>query len=218
MLVIFDNDGTICDTQEVEGRCYGLAIEHVTGVCLSTLDWNAYDEPTSSAIVRQLLAGDIASKEKEERIKNEFCRLLREERPRFPGDFSPIPGAVEFIERLLAEGTPVAIATGAFDTEARFKLECCGVAIDAFPHATSSDTHRRSDIIALAASRAGFDLASAVYFGDGQWDVRACAKLDIPMIGIGRRHEQLRSLGVENTFRDYTEPDKIVDALLALKL
>ena len=213
MLVIFDNDGTICDTQEVEGRCYALAIQRVTGLCLSTTDWSAYDEPTSSAIVRSLLAGDADALQKEEQIKNEFCRLLREEQPLFPGDFSPIPGAVEFIERLRLTGMPVAIATGGFDSEARFKLECCGIAIDSFPHATSSDVCRRSDIIALAASRAGHDVSSAVYFGDGPWDVRVCTKLGIPMIGIGRRHSQLQSLGIPHTFRDYSDPDTILDAL-----
>jgi hypothetical protein len=56
LLAVFDNDGTICDTQDVEGRCYARAIERVTGITLSTLDWATYAEPTSSAIVRDLLA------------------------------------------------------------------------------------------------------------------------------------------------------------------
>src|SRR5215468_7695976 len=100
MLAVFDNDGTICDTQDVEGRCYALAIERVTGLSLSTLDWTIYEEPTSSAIVRQLLVGDSAAREKEELIKSEFCRLLQQERPNSPGDFMPIAGAIEFIDRL----------------------------------------------------------------------------------------------------------------------
>ena len=192
MLAIFDNDGTICDTQEVDGRCYALAIERVTGLSISTLDWTTYEEPTSSAIVRELLAGDVAAVEKEEQIKFEFCRLLQEERSNFPGDFSPIPGAVAFIERLVRENIcAVAIATGCFDTTARFKLECCGISLDRFPHATSSDTSRRRDIIPLAASRAGFDLSSVAYFGDAPWDVLVSTTLGIPMIGIGRRCEQL---------------------------
>jgi hypothetical protein len=32
LLAIFDNDGTICDTQEVEGACYAKAIESVTPI------------------------------------------------------------------------------------------------------------------------------------------------------------------------------------------
>lgn len=218
MLAIFDNDGTICDTQEVEGACYARAIERVTGKSLSTLDWTTYAEPTSSAIVRDLLAGDPAATAKADEIKREFVRLLEEARPKSPGDFSPLVGAVRFIERLKEEGIcSVAIATGCFDTSAKFKLRCCGLALDDFPHATSSDTPRRRDIIPLAASRAGFQMSSVVYFGDAPWDVRVSAVLGIPMIGIGRRIAQLRALGVRHVFRDYSDAEAIIRVLRALK-
>lgn len=144
MLAVFDVDGTLCDTQHVEGRCYASAIERVTGLSLDTLDWSAYDEPTSSAIVRHLLDSDPKAIEKEEKIKSEFCRLLQEERPSYPGDFVPVPGAVEFLERLSAEKVcEVAIATGCFDVTARFKLECCGIGLDQYPNATSSEKSQK---------------------------------------------------------------------------
>jgi phosphoglycolate phosphatase-like HAD superfamily hydrolase len=216
LLAIFDNDGTICDTQDVEGYCFAEAIKHVTGRTLSTLDWTTYEEPTSSAIVRDILAGDSDVIAKETAIKDEFLRRLAEERPKFPGDFSPLPGATQFIARLKAENIcAIAIATGCFDSSARFKLECCGIALDDFPHATSSDTPRRRDIIPLAAARAGFGLSSVVYFGDAPWDVKVSAALGIPMIGIGRRIERLRALGVKRAFRDYSDAAPIIEALLA---
>ncbi len=218
LLAIFDNDGTICDTQEVEGACYAKAIKRVTGQSLSTLDWTAYEEPTSSAIVRGLLAGDPAALTKEEEIKREFVRLLEQERSTFPGDFTPLAGAVQFITRLKEERIcSVAIATGCFDISARFKLRCCGIALEDFPHATSSDTPRRRDIIPLAASRAGFPFSSVVYFGDAPWDVRVSGILGIPMIGIGRRWERLRDLGAQHVFRDYSDADAIIRALFELK-
>jgi len=218
MLAVFDNDGTICDTQEVEGACYARAIEHVTGRSLSTIDWTTYEEPTSSAIVRDLLLGDPAVLVKEEEIKRVFVRLLEEERPKFPGDFSPIAGAVQFIERLKREQIcSVAIATGCFDTSARFKLRCCGITLDDFPHATSSDTPRRRDIIPLAAGRAGFKVPSVVYFGDAPWDARVSRILGIPMIGIGRRISQLRAMGVQHVFRDYSDGDAIIRVLHEMK-
>jgi beta-phosphoglucomutase-like phosphatase (HAD superfamily) len=218
MLAIFDNDGTICDTQEVEGACYAQAILRVTGISLSTLDWAAYPEPTSSAIVRDLLAGTFAAEEKEDAIKKEFVRLLEQERPKSPGDFTPLAGAIEFIHRLKVEKIcSVAIATGCFDDSARFKLHCCGINLDAFPFATSSDTPRRRDILRLAAKRAGFSLESVIYFGDGPWDVHVSKLLAIPFIGIGRRHEKLRSLGVSKTFRDYTDSNSILSAMMSHK-
>lgn len=218
LLAVFDNDGTICDTQEVEGICYARAIEQVIGRSLATLDWTTYEEPTSSAIVRDLLAGDPNALAKEEAIKCEFVRLLERERPTFPGDFTPLPGAVQFITRLKEESIcSVAIATGCFDASARFKLECCGIALDDFPHATSSDTPRRRDIIPLAASRAGYPVSSVVYFGDAPWDVRVSGILGVPMIGIGRRIERLRELGVQHVFRDYSDAEAIIRVLCDLK-
>jgi len=217
VLAIFDNDGTICDTQEVEGRCYSGAIEAVIGKSLAIVDWTKYVDPTSTSIVRDLLAADPQAEEREWQIKDEFLRRLRAEQPKWPGDFQPLAGALEFIERLRRERLcSVAIATGCFDISARFKLRCCGIELDDFPHATSSDTPRRREIIPLAAKRAGFELSSVVYFGDAPWDVRVCQTLGIPMIGIGRRHEALRSLGLANTFRDYSEPDRILSALKEL--
>lgn len=218
MLAIFDNDGTLCDTQEVEGRCYAQAIEEVTGLSLSAIDWGRFEERTSSAIVRQLLEADAAADEKEERVKQEFCRLLRIAQPSYPGDFAPIRGAVEFIERLRQENVAVAIATGGFDAEAEFKLDCCGLRLHDFPHATASDKPRRRDIIQLAALRAGRELDAVVYFGDAPWDVRVSRELGIPMIGIGRRYEQLRREGLRFAFRDYTEREEIMNALKSIAL
>jgi beta-phosphoglucomutase-like phosphatase (HAD superfamily) len=218
MLAIFDNDGTICDTQGVEGYCYALAIERVTGKRLASIDWAAFSDPTSTAIVRELLADDRNALEKESQIKAEFCRLLKLEQPRFPGDFLPIPGAIEFVHMLIEKRVcAVAIATGCFDLSARFKLECCGLSLERFPHATASDTPWRKDIIPLAAKRAGFDLSSVVYFGDAPWDVRVSSLLDIPMIGIGRRIAQLREAGVRFVFRDYSKPEAILEALNELR-
>lgn len=218
LLAVFDNDGTICDTQEVEGACYARAIERVTGRSLATLDWTTYEEPTSSAIVRDLLADDPRALAMEEEIEREFVRLLEQEQSTFPGDFTPLLGAVEFIARLKEERIcSVAIATGCFAASARFKLKCCGIALEDFPHATASDTPRRRDIIPLAASRAGFPISSVVYFGDAPWDVRVSGMIGVPIIGIGRRIERLRELGVRHAFRDYSDAEAIIRVLRELK-
>lgn len=218
MLAIFDIDGTVCDTQEVEGRCYAQAFEDVCGISLDTLDWSRYEEPTSSGIIRSILGNDSDLRTKERDFRDRFVQLLSEGQPEFPGDFSPIDGAVDFITRLSRDpSVTVAFATGGFDTEASFKLECCGIDLSDYPHATSSDTPRRRDIIPLASERAGRDISSIIYFGDAPWDMKACEDLGIPMIGIGRRIEQLRTLGLAHVFRDFTEWDRILDVMRRMK-
>ena len=214
MLAIFDIDGTVCDTQDVEGECYARAFEEVFGFSLKTVDWTQFEEPTSSGIVRSLCGEMPEFEKREKRFRDVFVNYLQEARPQFPGDFSQLVGAVEFIERLSADSSvSVAFATGGYDSEAAFKLRCCGIDIHEYPHATSSDTPRRRDIISIAAFRAGSSLSSAVYFGDAPWDVQACDALKIPMIGIGRRIDQLRSLGLSSVFHDFSEPELLYAAM-----
>jgi beta-phosphoglucomutase-like phosphatase (HAD superfamily) len=214
IITIFDIDGTICDSREIEGVCFVNAIENVTGITLSTLEWTEYPEPTSSGIVRGLLKGDPASSQKEMEIKHEYCRLLGEARLTHPEEFMPIPGVHSFIKRLQDEGiSTIAIATGCFDDEARFKLECCGMALDEYPHATSSDTPRRRDILPLAAARAGGSTADIVYFGDAPWDFAVSRVLPVHLIGIGRRILQLTELGLEHTFPDFQDHERLLGAL-----
>ncbi|QDV05076.1 haloacid dehalogenase-like hydrolase [Planctomycetes bacterium Poly30] len=211
MLILFDIDGTICDTQEVEGRCFAAAFEEACGRSLESIDWTRYEEPTSSGITQELLKADPDSTTRARLFQERFVQRLREARPEFPGDFSPLPGAVPFIERLHEDPAfTVAFATGGFDSEAAFKLDCCGIDLSRFPHATSSDTPRRRDILPLAALRAGATLERAVYFGDAPWDVEASRALGIPMIGIGRR---VQELGTRNSFRDFSQPDPILKVL-----
>jgi len=217
MLAIFDIDGTVCDTQEVEGMCYAQAFEEICGVSLNTLDWTQYAEPTSSGVLGTVLGDHPGFAKKELEFQNRFVALLQEEQPKFPGDFSPIEGAVEFISRLLSDGRiTVAFATGGFDTEASFKLKCCGIDLSKYPHATSSDTPKRRDILPLAANRAGTDLSEAVYFGDAPWDIKVSSQLNIPMIGIGRRVQLLRELGLRDAFRDFTQSDILIELFFEL--
>lgn len=214
MLALFDIDGTVIDTQAAEGECYARALLEVTGLSLPTLDWTKYVDATSSGIFREIVRGRNELGTLESRFKNRFLELLHEVRPHRPQDFRPVSGSVEFLERLKRdEGCKVAFATGGFDTEARFKLACCGIELDDYPHATSSDCCSRTEIMRLAIKRAGEEPAAAVYFGDGLWDVTASEALSIPMIGIGRKVDRLVALTEWRRFRDYSDPDGIVRAM-----
>jgi hypothetical protein len=60
-------------------------------------------------------------------------------------------------------------------------------------------------------------MSAVVYFGDAPWDARVTRILGIPMIGIGRRIERLKELGVRHTFRDYSDADAMIRVLGELK-
>jgi len=98
----------------------------------------------------------------------------------------------------------------------RFKLACCGIDMDDFPYATSSDTPRRRDILALAATRAGASLRDAIYFADAPWDLAVSRALAVPMVGVGRRIEELTASGLDYTFADYQDQDGILNSLTSI--
>lgn len=208
MLIIFDIDGTLCDTHDVDARCHIEAIESVTGHSLASVDWSLYPEATSAAIVQDLLSNigipDVVATE--QLILDEFIALLDAEAERKPELFQPVEGALELFEELRrGEKHKVAIATGCWRESARLKLHRSGFVIGDVPFASSSDTRRRADIIALAASRAGSDVSDAVYVGDGLWDLRATRELGMRFVGVGRRHELLREHGASQVLASFAE-------------
>jgi len=218
MLAIFDVDGTLCDSREIELRCLSKAIEDVLEVRLDHADWEDFGEATSSGITSAALASSLLPAALESAVESRFLELLREASVKFPEEFTPIAGAVDFLDALRSSGQfGVAIATGGWESEARFKLSCCGLDLRDFPHATSSDTAFRIDIVSLAARRAGVSLDSCVYFADAQWDILVSQELEIPLVGIGRRGDLFREEGQTPHFRDYRDGAAIMAHLQSLR-
>lgn len=217
MLIIFDIDGTLCDTREVDARCHVEAFESVTGRSLATVDWSLYPEATSAAIVQDLLSemGIQNSVEMEQRILEEFIARLEAEARRNPGSFRPVEGALELIEDLgRRENYKIAIATGDWHESAKLKLGLAGFKTDHVPFASSSETRRRADIIALAALRAGFKVSDAVYVGDGLWDIKAARELNMRFIGVGTGHELLRQHGASRVLVSFADKPLFFNSLM----
>ena len=207
MLIIFDIDGTLCDTHDVDTRCYIEAVESVTGHSLASVDWAHYTEATSAAIVHQLLSelGIPDAIAAEQRIHDEFVARLGAAAQRTPEMFQPIDGALELFEELRRKNYNIAIATGCWRESAKLKLHRSGFTIGDIPFASASDARRRADIIALAAYRAGFGVGDAVYVGDGLWDLKAARELCMRFIGVGKRHALLHEHGASRLLVSFAE-------------
>jgi len=215
MLIIFDIDGTLCDTLTVDARCCLEAIEHVMGRSLATVDWSAYPEATNAAIVQDFLreCGEKEVASLERRIREEFVLRLEDAGRRAPELFRPIDGALDLFACLGSRRYDMAIATGCWHESAHAKLRLSGFDVTGIPFASSSDARRRVDIITLAAARAGCSLADAIYVGDGVWDVKAARELGMGFIGVGRKHELLRAHGARRVFESFRDTDRFLSAL-----
>ncbi|MBT8487823.1 MAG: HAD family hydrolase [Gemmatimonadetes bacterium] len=214
-LVVFDIDGTLTDTMDVDVECFERAVLEVVGVEIPAT-WSSFGEVTDPAIVETAcrLAGRPTPDEVTlHRAADRTGELLEAALTTSPSRFSPVPGAPTIFDRLRAAGCRVAMATGAWRPSAEVKLRGSGLADASVPLATSSEHPARADIIREAVARAGGDGAeTTVYVGDGVWDGRAALELGYRFVGVGAgdRARRLRDVGAHVVVPDLKHAVKLM--------
>jgi len=184
--IILDIDGTLIDSMGVDPRLYFSSIERVLGP-VSLRDLNDYDHVTDSGILGQVLedngfsgAGELAAS-----VKSVFMKGLNSH-IEDNGSFPVIDGALEFVERIRRlNDTRIAIATGCWRESALLKLQTSGFDIEGIPVATSDDSPSRVEIMRSALEMTGADSGGVTYFGDAEWDERACHNLGWNFVAVG---------------------------------
>jgi beta-phosphoglucomutase-like phosphatase (HAD superfamily) len=185
--IIFDLDGTLLDSAAVDETLYKRALEDTLGPVRFRVHLGAYDNVTDSGILLETLAdNDIpATDELTARTKDAFVALLQAF-IETSGPFPEIPGAREIVDRLRQSSRhSMAIATGGWRDSALVKLESAGFDIPDVPLLTSDDAVSRTDIMLAALHSLGGRFASVTYFGDGEWDRRACEQLGWTFYPVG---------------------------------
>jgi FMN phosphatase YigB (HAD superfamily) len=110
------------------------------------------------------------------------------------GSFPVIDGAVQFVERIRkSTDLRVAIATGCWRDSALLKLRAAGFNIEGLALATSDDSWSRVEILRAALRMIDADGEVATYFGDAEWDQRACNELGWEFVAVGPRLGGIRS-------------------------
>lgn len=120
--------------------------------------------------------GKELAEAKKERFTSHYLRQLR-----------PTRGARQLVERLLAAGLTVVVATSAGGDEAETLLRQAGVE-DLLTETTSSSDAENSkpdpDIIVAALRKGELAPAEAVMIGDTPYDVEASARAGVPCIAL----------------------------------
>lgn len=210
--IIFDIDGTLTQTTEVDSRCFVQAVQEVLGVQEFDTEWSNYQFVTDSGVAQEIsqrycdrpMSGSL-TKAFHERL----VTLLKEQERE---SFMEVPGAIEFLKRLQASPDyAVSLATGAHRESALYKLEAAGFEITDIPLASSSDAVVREHIMLQALDRSARQerarFTSVTYFGDAHWDVEATKNLGWRLVGIGPK------IKTEWVFPDYTQAEEIIQLL-----
>ena len=224
VLLLFDIDGTLTDTNAIDGACFKSTMEELYGLDLSTTDWSEFEHVTDSGITNELYkrnTGNTMSPKEILRVQNLFVEKLTIAQVKTPETMKALPGVDELMAKLRSHHVPMAIATGGWRKSAQLKLKASEVEYDPFVMATSNDSPHRRTIINVAIARAQFEyqqqFSNIIYFGDGIWDVNTCEAMQIPMIGIDfHKNEKLIALGVKHVFSDFKNVNAIVDAIYDL--
>ena len=212
-LAIFDLDGTLADTNAVDGECYVEAMSTEHGCSLNP-DWTAYQYCTDAGIAHEALSsffGRPASSQEIDHLHGRFVALLESRLAEDPSRFSAIPGAAALLSYLQEEGWHLCIATGGWSKSAELKRRAAGLP-QTVPIFSSDLHHTREGILEIAIGRMR-DLNGVpsydriVSLGDGIWDVSAAAALRLPFVGVGRgaRADRLREAGARAVLGDFVD-------------
>ena len=228
-LVMFDIDGTLTQTNEIDASCFAQTLQEVFGFTDINTDWAAYQHCTDSQILEELCRlrlGRPPSPTEVSSAQARFLALLDKAAQLDP--FRQVPGAGEFLYDLVhhrGSSLAVSLASGGWECSARLKLERTGLASLNLPGAYSDDAQTREGIMrtslakaAAAYSQDSFD--SVVHIGDGVWDARACRNLGFPFIGIADAPAAAQKLlleGAVHVFSDYRDPTALITVLQASK-
>lgn len=196
--IIFDIDGTLTNTTDIDDRCFTRALEETFHFRDIDTNWGNYEHTTDSGIIRQLFRErrqrDCSAEETAAFIAR-FCDLLQEAYASHTDCIQEVPKAGKVLQQLCQrDDIKVGLATGGWRESALFKLRCAGINIEACSAASfAQDAVARHDIIHNTITRMNArlqhtaPLSSITYVGDGLWDYRATQQLGIGFIGIANK-------------------------------
>jgi phosphoglycolate phosphatase-like HAD superfamily hydrolase len=221
-LVMFDIDGTLTKSSEIEGSAFIQALNDVFGFYGVSTDWERYTHVTDSSILDEIYQsrrGRLPSREEINCFKDRFFDLLSE-RTLTSSSIQPVKGASVVLDCLLnSQDYALAYACGAWKISGFLKLRSAGLPVDNIPHAFSDDDHSRESICRVALVRAEehylCQFQQVVYVGDGVWDIRCARNLGYGFIGInnGDGAGKLIAEGAIYVLPDYNDVDLFLSLL-----
>lgn len=223
-LAIFDIDGTLTNTNDVDNECFVKAFADAHAITNINTNWNTYPHTTDSGITEHIFKEKFGRNPEETELaslKHCFIELLHEQHRSDASSFDEIADASLVLDRLNRESEwAVAIATGCWRESGLLKLEAAMIDVGAIPAAYAEDGLSREEILQAALSKSlehyqesGFE--KIVSIGDGLWDVRAARQLSFAFLGVGSGESalKLRQAGARHVIEDFADYDLLIKYL-----
>jgi phosphoglycolate phosphatase-like HAD superfamily hydrolase len=223
-LAIFDIDGTLTETSDVDTECFVQAFADAHAITKINTNWIEYPHATDSSISLQIFKEKFGRSPNESELlkfKNSFVRLLEKKYSEDSSLFAEVVGASSLLARLSKETEwKIAIATGGWRKSAELKLKNSGINIAEFPSAFAEDGLSREEILQSALSKSikaygQNDFYKIVSIGDGLWDVHTAYNLKLSFLGIGNneRKQMLCEAGTTHVINNFADYDYFIQCL-----
>jgi len=224
-LAIFDIDGTLTNTNNVDEDCFVKAFAEAHSINDIVSDWTAYPHTTDSGITQHIFQEQFGRRPEEtelSKLKSCFVGMLSEHYETDSLSFAEIRGAPAALKSLRQNSDwAVAIATGCWRESALLKLKAANIDPEGMPAAYAEDGLSREDILKAAVSRSlekhGVScFERVVSIGDGLWDVRTAGRLSFAFLGIGcgESATRLEQAGATHVIEDFSDYDLVLKSLL----
>lgn len=199
--VLFDVDGTLVDSNYLHIDAWLRAFA-TAGIDVETWRIHRSIGMDGSTLVKSL-SGNAPEgiqkhlKDLHSRYYKQASHLLR-----------PLPGARALLQRVAGLGLKVVLATSAPEDELallRGVLDSDDLVAEVTSAGDVDTAKPRPDIIHVALRRAGVGSTRAVFVGDAVWDAQACARAEVPSIGLlsgGVSGSELESAGATMVFEN----------------
>lgn len=217
--LIFDLDGTLVDTVYAHVFAWQQALAEA-GMPID--GWRVHRKIGMSgglftrAVAREI--GRALEPAQAHALQDRHGAIFRELLPQ-P---RPLPGAVELLARLQAQGVPFGIATSGRRPEINVSLDTLGV-----PEGTvvieRGDVMRAKpepDLFLACQERLGVHVRDCFVVGDAVWDLLAARRAGMLSVGVltgGYGEEELIRAGAYRVYRDARELDESLDELGVLR-
>lgn len=226
-LAVFDLDGTLMHTSQVDEACFLQALEIEFGLKAADLetDPNAYTHATDSCFLLEVFETVMRRPplaEERSRFIGRYVGLLEQAHRTNQALFREVAGASEVLATLDQDPDwTFGVATGGWRASADFKLSSAGMLLAQTPFASADDAISREEIvlscIRQARERCGVErFAKIVSIGDAVWDVRTARALGLPFIGVGEA-SRLKAHGAGLVVPDFCDPDVFLRLLVKIE-
>lgn len=222
-LLIFDIDGTLTDTNNVDSQCFIKAFQDEFGIEINNTDWSTFKNVTDLGLLNDLFTENFGKPPKFSQLLSfqaRFFSYLELSLIEKPEMFCEIAGASNFIDFcLLQSDIQIAFATGGWSNSAKLKLQAAKIKFESIPLSSSDFLISRQEILKDAIDKSirqnrSNSFMNLIYFGDGVWDFKTTAELEIDFIGVDAKNDgKLKNIGATKIISGFSEIKKVFTLL-----